>query len=56
MKLLLNVLMSATLAYTWNYAQHGEDWGLAFATCKTGPQSPLDLPFNLPGMGDIRWA
>jgi hypothetical protein len=54
---MLTVLMSVTMA--WDYKKHGEDWPAVSANCKqsdTNPQSPIDLPFSLPGMGSVKWA
>jgi hypothetical protein len=55
---MLTVLMSVLNA--WDYKEHGNDWpDKGYANCKQtqkNPQSPIDLPFNLPGMGSVRWA
>jgi hypothetical protein len=58
----LAVLMSSLKvnAQWWNYQKHGDDWGARQERCKRISddygQSPIDLPYEIPGLGDIKWS
>ena len=56
--LITALLMPAILA--WSYGKRGADWAaIGYPVCTqtdTNPQSPIDLPFKLPGLGDMKFA